>query len=506
MNSILEHTNGRAEVAMRAYKKWMERGRADEIRDWLDAEVEIVQLHDSMRRIAELEEQAEAGKRAQCQLTDVEAWLAHLVADARQAAQRLAAEHAVSRLLAESAQFTDAAPGILQAICESLDWDFGAFWLLDRGADALTCIDVWHTPVLQLRAFEHDNRRRRFSAGVGLPGRVWASDRPAWICDVTQDTDFPRAAIADAHGLHAAVAFPIHNSSDFLGVMEFFSREIRQPDQVLLEMMVSIGDNISQFIERRRGERLLQQEANERSVARQIQQGLLPKTIPAPAGFSIGGRSVPSHMVGGDYFDFFAITEERLGIAIGDASGHGIGPALMICETRAYVRALGLTSTDLGAILRLTNRRLTEDLEIGPFVTLFLARLDPGTRRLAYAGAGHCPGCLLDRAGNTKTVLYGEGLPLGVDPASDFPVSGEIILEPGELLFLYTDGITEACSSSASEFFFGIDRAVNIVQAHHLQSPAMILDALFQAVSDFAQPRGQVDDATAVIVKVEDPA
>jgi hypothetical protein len=435
MNADPEQTNGRDEIAARAYEKWVRRARANPVQDWLDAEAEVLQLRASTRQVAELEEQIKAGRKTNLnrQLADAEARLASLVAAAKQAAQRLAGEHAVSRLLAKSAQFTDAALQILQAISESLDWDVGVFWMVDRDADVLRCIELWHAPTVQVSAFEQDRRQRSFSSGIGLPGRVWASTSPAWIPDVTRDANFPGAAIAAEDGLHGAVAFPIHNGAEFLGIMEFFSREIRQPDQELLEMMTSIGSGISEFIERRRGEELLQQQQQERRLARQIQEGLLPKAIPAPHGLSIGGRSSPSHIVGGDYFDFFPMTDGCLGIAIGDASGHGISAALMIAETRAYLRAFALTSTDLGAILTLTNRRLVEDLASEHFVTLFLALLDPCTHSLVYAGAGHCAGYVLGRTGQTKATLKGEGLPLGLDSASDFPVSPAITLESGDL-------------------------------------------------------------------------
>jgi serine phosphatase RsbU (regulator of sigma subunit) len=475
-----------------------------DVQPTVQQEHERQQLRELTLRVAELEAQIKADKKANLshQLMDVEARLASLVAEAKQAAQRLDGEHAVSRLLAESAQFTDAASQILRAICESLDWDVGVFWMMDRDADVLRCIELWHAPTVAVSAFEHFSRKRCFSSGIGLPGRVWASSSPAWIRDVTQDANFPGAAMAAEDGLHAAVAFPIHNGAESLGVMEFLSREIRQPDEELLEMMSSIGSGISEFIERRRGEELLQEQQRERRLARQIQDGLLPRAMPALAGLSIGGRSVPSHMVGGDYFDFIQMTDERLGIAIGDASGHGIAAALMIAETRAYLRALALTSTDLGAILTLTNRRLVEDLDSEHFVTLFLACLDPRTHSLVYAGAGHCPGFILDGAGQTKATLSSDGIPLGLDSASDFPVSPGITLEPGDLLFLYTDGIVEAGSADGSGFF-GIERALSIVREHRLDTPAKILDAVFLAVSDFSQPQDQVDDVTAVIIKVE---
>jgi serine phosphatase RsbU (regulator of sigma subunit) len=500
-------TNGREKIATRAYDKWLRRCRANRLQDWLDAEAELLQEWKLTRRVAELEDGIKADKETNLnrQLADAEARLASVVAEAKQAAQRLAGEHAVSRLLAESAQFSDAASKILRAICESLEWDVGVFWMMDRDADVLRCIELWHAATVEVSAFEQVSRERSFSSGIGLPGRVWASSSPVWIPDVTQDANFPGAAIAAEDGLHGAVAFPIHNGAESLGIMEFFSREIRQPDEQVLEMMRSIGSGISEFIERRRGEELLQKQQQERRLAREIQQGLLPKAMLAPAGLSTGGRSSPSHMVGGDYFDLFEMADGCLGIAIGDASGHGIGAALMIAGTRAYVRALALTSTDLSAVLTLTNRRLVEDLDSGQFVTLFLARLDPRTRSLVYSGAGHCPGYILNHAGQTKATLNGEGLPLGLDLAGDFPVPPEITLEPGDLLFLHTDGIVEARSSGGSELF-GIERALSILREHRRETPVKILDAIFRAVSEFSQPQGQDDDVTAVVIKVEGPA
>ena len=145
---------------------------------------------------------------------------------------------------------------------------------------------------------------------------------------------------------------------------------------------------------------------------------------------------------------------------------------------------------------------LVQGLDSGHFVTLFLARFDPCTHSLVYAGAGHCPGYVLDREGLTKATLPSQGRPLGLEPAGDFPVSLGITLEPGDLLCLYTDGIVDAGSSGGSGLF-GIERALSIVREHRLETPAKILEAIFRAVSDFSQPQDQVDDVTAVIIKVE---
>jgi serine phosphatase RsbU (regulator of sigma subunit) len=496
MNTNKGHENGREEIR---------RGRANRVQDWLHAE--LVQRYKLTRRVAELEEQVKAAKEtiSNRRLAEAQSQVATLIADAKDAAQRLAGEHAVSRILAGSAQFSDSVSSIIQAICESINWDAGVFWMVDRDVNALRCVECWHAPTIELSTFEQVIRQCGFASGIGLPGRVWASNQPAWILDVTQDADFPKAAIAAEEGLHGAFAFPMYDGEEFLGVMEFFSRKTHQPDEKIIEMVRSIGSNVSEFIERRRGEELMRQQQQERCVARQIQQGQLPKAMHAPAGFSIGGRSVPSHMVGGDYFDFFQMTDGCLGIAIGDASGHGIGAALMIAETRAYVRALALTSTDLGAIVTLTNRRLAEDLAPDHFVTLFLARLDPRTRSLVYSSAGHCPGFVLNCAGQIKATLGSDGPPLGIDPARDFPIPHQITLELGDLIFLHTDGVVEARSSDDTDLF-GIERTLAVVREHSLETPVKILDAILLSVNEFSQPHVQDDDVTAVIIQVTDSA
>lgn len=421
---------------------------------------------------------------------------------ARKLAERcLAAEHAVTRILAEAAEIINAAPGMMQAICESLGWDVGVVWTVDGQANVLRCIDVWHAPTVEAPAFAQASRQGAFALGVGLPGRVWRSRRPAWVPDVTQDADFPRAAIAAGEGLHGAYGFPIYNGVEFLGVMEFFSREMLRADDKLVEMMAAIGGQIGQFLERRRAEQTVRDREREFALARQIQQGLLPKTMPVVPGFAFSGATRFCQETGGDYFDFFPMADSGLGIAIGDASGHGIASALVIEDARACLRALALTHADPGSILAVTNRCLKEDLPADQFVTLFLARLDASARSVVYCSAGHCPGYVLDEHGKVRSVLKNTGLPLGIELATEFPGAPRITLLPGDLLFLFTDGVMEA--HSPEELPFGIQRALDVVGEHRHDRPDEIVQALFRAVGDFSRDRAQLDDSTAVIIKVE---
>ena len=148
--------------------------------------------------------------------------------------------------------------------------------------------------------------------------------------------------------------------------------------------------------------------------AREIQQRLFPASPPKRAGFDIFGASFPVDVMGGDYFDYFPVQEETLGIAIGDVCGHGFGPSLLMAATRAYLRALMLTEATVGTILTLANRALAADVSEGRFVTLLLARLDPRTGSFVYANAGHPPGYVLASSGEVKAELESTGCPLGL--------------------------------------------------------------------------------------------
>jgi PAS domain S-box-containing protein len=181
---------------------------------------------------------------------------------------RLAAQYAVTRVLAEAQTLASATPRILQAICNSLGWSVGAIWRVDREEKLLRCVETWHTPLAPTAEFDRRTHLQTFSPNVGLPGRVWSQGRPVWIEDVTHDTNFPRSEVAAREGLHAAFGFPILLKAEVLGILEFFSHEIQKPDRRLLEMMGAIGSQIGQFIERLEAEDALRIYARDLEAAR----------------------------------------------------------------------------------------------------------------------------------------------------------------------------------------------------------------------------------------------
>jgi PAS domain S-box-containing protein len=176
------------------------------------------------------------------------------ITDLRLAERRRAAQYAVTEALSEAETLADATPRILEAIGEGLGWEIGALWEIDPRAGRLRCVDTWQAPLARVDEFDALTRQIAFPAGVGLPGRVWRSGEPAWIADVVRDENFPRASVAAQDGLRGALGFPIVLEGAVLGVIEFFSSEIREPDHDLVAMMSSIGSQIGQFVERKAAE------------------------------------------------------------------------------------------------------------------------------------------------------------------------------------------------------------------------------------------------------------
>jgi PAS domain S-box-containing protein len=195
------------------------------------------------------------------------------ITDRKRTQQRMALQYAVTRILSEATDLVESVHEILRAVCENLEWQAGALWRVNRENAYLECVDLWHTADVDISEFVATCREMKFEKGVGLPGRIWANAEPAWIPNVAKDSNFPRDTVAMGVGLHAAFGFPIRSGKEVIGAIEFFNREIRQPDEELLRMMASVGGQIGQFQERKRTEaelaQLLLRERSARADAEQ---------------------------------------------------------------------------------------------------------------------------------------------------------------------------------------------------------------------------------------------
>jgi two-component system sensor histidine kinase/response regulator len=182
--------------------------------------------------------------------------------------KRLAAQHALTRVMAEATPLISAGMNMLRAVGEALNWDSGAIWTVLKHDDVLRCTDFWSRDGIDAAEFEARTRAIRFSSDVGLPGRVWASREPSWIENISVDTNFPREAAARRAGLQSGFAFPVVMEGEVVGVFEFFSRWPVKRDDKLLEAMRAVGHEVGNFIQRRRSERELRRYAAELEQAR----------------------------------------------------------------------------------------------------------------------------------------------------------------------------------------------------------------------------------------------
>ncbi len=252
--------------------------------------------------------------------------------------------------------------------------------------------------------------------------------------------------------------------------------------------------------ERKRVQAALRHAEAELAVAREVQEGLFPKSTPAWPGFDIAGACIAAETTAGDYYDYIPLPDGTLGAIVGDVSGHGLGSSLLMAEMRACLHTLAVSHTDPGRILSLANRLFVEDTADDRFMTLFFAHLDPHALSLSYASAAH-EAYLIDSPGGQVTVLESTSCPLGLNPTSTVPPAGPLRLRQGQLLLLLTDGILEARAPDGR--LFGEQGALEVACAHRNASAQEIVRVVCRAAQQFCGNGPRLDDMTALAVKVE---
>ena len=254
------------------------------------------------------------------------------------------------------------------------------------------------------------------------------------------------------------------------------------------------NEQLEQTVEK--GTIALQQQEEELKRAREIQQMLLPSTLPQLAGVQIAGAWQPAREVGGDYFDVIQLDKDRLGICVGDVAGKGITAALLMANLQASFRAFATAEASPRVVCTKLNKFLCANIASGKFVTFFYAVLDADARTLTYENAGHSPGLLLRGNGTTET-LQGGGAVLGALPDwtyQDYTAQ----LQSGDQLLLSTDGITEAENANLEEF--GEERLLEAARARH-ESALEAQRAIMQQVTAFCGGNFR-DDATLLVVRI----
>ena len=294
---------------------------------------------------------------------------------------------------------------------------------------------------------------------------------------------------------------PLTHKGKLIGSINLFNKKsedgFTEENKRLLSIIASQSAQViknARLLEEEKAYRALQEEMK---LAYNIQMELLPNENPVMKEYDISGRSIPAKAVGGDYYDFIKTCSGDLVFCIGDVVGKGMPAALLMSNTQATLR--GQVENDLSpsAVMTRSNSLLFRSTEAGKFVTLFLAILDPSSHRIDYCNAGHEYPLVFRNNGKLEQ-LETEGLILGA--VEDFSFGeGNTILEPGEILLLYSDGVTEAFNPEGDQF--GLERMKKVIEERREDSSGDILSEVVSAIRTFAGGREQSDDITLIVIR-----
>lgn len=279
-----------------------------------------------------------------------------------------------------------------------------------------------------------------------------------------------------------------------------FSARVQVPSEDELGELADSFNRMAAGLEE--GQRAMverEQMRRELELARRIQSRLLPLGPPSLPRLDVAARNAMSQQVGGDYYDFISMEDGRVGFCIADVAGKGVAAALLMSSVKTALVSSAAVESAPDRLTSRVNQLLEQSIEPGRFVTFFLATLDLGTLRLEYVNAGHPAPMLLRAAGGVERLERG-GIILGIDAGAAFE-SGTVTLAPGDLLAMFTDGVTEAQGSG--EELFGDERIESVLHLNRDRGAEGVLDALIEAVKGYEGDRGPSDDLTAIIVKVE---
>ena len=413
--------------------------------------------------------------------------------DAATLRRHLDALLAITRRLASEPRLDPLLESIAEETCNLLDAERATLFLYDAATNELYSRIATKSEIEVIR----------MPADRGIAGSVARTQACLLIPDAYADPRFNREVDRrTGWRTRNLLAVPMTNlNGDLVGVVEALNRRSGPFTDDDAALMRAVADQAGVALERARlleeflAKRRLE---DEMQLAQQIQADLLPEQPPPTDGFDLAGWSEPSEYAGGDFYDLFPWGEGRVGMMLGDAVGHGVGPALLAAETRALVRALALKEDRPERVLADANRLLAADVESGRFVTLALAMLDDADGAVACASAGQGP-ILLMRADGRAEQFGATGLPLGILPETAFDAADPLCLGPGDAFLLISDGIFECETQEGKEL--GFEPVVQTVR-DHLDGPAQSVTDALRSLTDSVSPAGHFrDDRTVVVAK-----
>ena len=350
---------------------------------------------------------------------------------------------------------------------------------------------------LVVRASEGDG----FSISTAVRDRILREKCSLVISDAQLDDALRQQRSIMIHRVRSMMGVPLQTGDRVIGLIYVDNAAVLRPfsqeDLDLLTVMANVAAiriEHARLAEVEQSEKLMELEL---AQASEIQAMLLPTAAPVYPGYDLAGHNLPCRTVGGDYYDFVPYEDGRLALVVGDVSGKGMPAALLMSSLQARVQMLRETNPDPASAVTLLNRNLAERCPLGKFITFFYALLDPVSGSLHYSNAGHNYPLLL-RANGSVEMLKGGGLVLGLFPMAHY-VMHETNLAPGDMLALYSDGVTEACSPAGDEF--GEDSLAEFLAIRKSESCGHLVEELINHLRGWHGSNAFTDDFTIVLVK-----
>ncbi|WP_243371288.1 SpoIIE family protein phosphatase [Geotalea sp. SG265] len=336
-------------------------------------------------------------------------------------------------------------------------------------------------------------------------GAAFLNNYPEVVNDADVMSRPLSASIIRREGIKSFAHVPITIEGQPVGVLSAFSKSMKGIfTEEFIQLFASLAGQLGIALRNaRQAEKLIQAKEHEKEmqIARSIQLGLLPADPPRMDGIALAGICVPAREVGGDYFDYFPTGSDAVDLIIADVSGHNVGAALIMTEVRTFIHAEATTIRSPRDIMNALNEFLYEDLTRAElFITMFYLNYDAGLRKLSFANAGHNRPVVWRAASGECEYLDADGLILGIKRKVAFEQK-QLLLQPGDVLLLYTDGIVETANNVGE--FFGEDRLCRLLREYRHLSPQQIIDSLLRQVRAFAGNHAFVDDVSLMVMRVE---
>jgi serine phosphatase RsbU (regulator of sigma subunit)/pSer/pThr/pTyr-binding forkhead associated (FHA) protein len=345
------------------------------------------------------------------------------------------------------------------------------------------------------------NKGEGFRISSAVRDRVLNEKSSVLVRDAQLDEAFRERMSIVEQKVRTLMAVPLQTKDRTIGLIYVDSpsmfRAFSKEDLSLLTVMANVAAIRIEHARLAEVEEMERRMARELEQAAEIQRSFLPACAPQMDGADLAGYNAPCRTVGGDYFDFFKYPNGRVAMALGDVSGKGMPASLMMMGLQARVQVLADEPQNLAAVMNRLNKITCQNCPSNRFITFFFCVLNPATGDLAYCNAGHNRPVLV-RTDGTVEQLDGGGPVLGILPVATYS-EYRAKLQPGDLLAIYSDGVTEATNAADEEF--GDERFGGVLKANRHRHSTEIVDAVNQALSSFAAGSPAADDITLVVAR-----